>query len=78
MALSESALGLAAVALVLVAEVKVAAAALPRAEEVAARVGMGVEQKPLAAEAEVPRPVVVAEQARAVAVAEPLLSAVQL
>ena len=64
-------------ALALVSAVKVAVAALPRAEEVAARVG--VAQKPLAAEAELPRPVVVlAEQARAVAVAEPLLSAVQL
>ena len=61
--------------LALVAEVKVAVASLPREEEVAARVGAA--QKPLAAEAEVPRPVVVvAEQARAVA--EPLLSAVQL
>ena len=59
--------------LALVAEVKVAVASLPPAEEVAARVG--VAQKPLAAEAEVPRPVVVvAEQARAAAVAEPLLS----
>ena len=64
-------------ALALVAGVKVAVAALPRAEEVATRVG--VAQKPVAAEAEVPRWVVVAaEQARAVAVAEPLLSAVQL
>ena len=71
MARSESALEQAAVALALVSAVKVAVAALPRAEEVAARVG--VAQKPLAAEAEVPRPVVVvAEQARAVA--EPLLS----
>ena len=48
-----------------------------QAQEVAARVG--VAQKPLAAEAEVPRrAVAAAEQARAVAVAEPLLSAVQL
>ena len=53
----------------------VAVAALPRAQEVAARVG--VAQKPVAAEAEVQRrAVVAAEQARAVA--EPLLSAVQL
>ena len=75
MARSESALEQAAVALALVSAVKVAVAALPRAEEVAARVG--VAQKPVAAEAEVPRRVVVAaEQARAVA--EPLLSAVQL
>ena len=64
-------------ALALVAEVKVAVAALPRAEAVAARVGVAL--KPVAAEAEVPRRVVVAaEQARAVAVAQPLLSAVQL
>ena len=66
-------------ALALVAEVKAAVESLPRAQEVASRVGVAVAQKPLAAEAELPRPVVVlAEQARAVAVAEPLLSAVQL
>ena len=77
MALSDSALELAAVALVLVAEVKVAVAALPRAEEVAVRVGVAL--KPVAPEAEMPRrAVVAAEQARAVAAAEPLLSAVQL
>ena len=64
-------------ALALVAGVKVAVALLPPAEEVAARVG--VAQKPLAAEAEAPLPVVVVtEQARAVAAAEPLPSAVQL
>ena len=75
MALSGSALEQAAVALALVSAVKVAVAALPRAEEVAARVG--VAQKPVAPEAEVQRrAVVAAEQARAVA--EPLLSAVQL
>ena len=63
--------------LALVAEVKVAVASLPPAEEVAAR--EGVAPKSVAAEVGVPRRVVVAaEQARAVAVAEPLLSVVQL
>ena len=46
-----------------------------QAQEVAARVGVAL--KPVAAEVEVPRPVVVAAE-QAPAVAEPLLSAVQL